>query len=104
MSMFKDKNTGRHGICYAMLMTFTILASLFESIEEIDQTSHIQEKQNFRLHTTLCKRLDLDILLLKIFHCGLNLCLKKKTVYVFKNEKTNIVSDNIIFVCGPLYF
>ena len=43
---------------------------MFESIGQEDQAPHIHKKgmkQNRRLHTTLCKRLDLDILIWKDF-------------------------------------
>ena len=60
---------------YVLFVTFSISALLFESIEQEDQIFCIQQKgmsQNRRLYTTLCKILDLDILIWKNFIEDLN--------------------------------
>ena len=55
------------GFSDVMFVTFSIWAFLFESIEQKEQKDHVPERKVCGLHTTICKRLDLDILIWKYF-------------------------------------
>ena len=72
-----------------MFVTFSIWAFLFESIVQVAQVPDIQKKgmeQNRRLHTTICKRLDLNILIWKDLIEDQFLHVKKKHS-VYKQHK-----------------
>ena len=75
-------------VCFSdvMFVTFSIWAFLFECIEQEDQVPHIHKKgmqQNRRLHTTIWKRLDLDILIWKDFMEDQFLHVKKNPLCIF---------------------